>query len=126
MQNTAEELKVEEIAPDIAAANITEKSSYTIPGSGMIVRNITIQDLNEMDIEADTMGVIVVSTLPNSEAAVKGIRPGLIITKINNRNIYNTDSTKSAVYDKAPNDLYTFTLLDGKNINTVTIKMKVQ
>ena len=126
VQNTAEELKVEEIAPDIAAANITEKSSYTIPGSGMIVRNITIQDLNEMDMEADTMGVIVVSTLPNSEAAVKGIRPGLIITKINNRNIYNTDSTKSAVYDKAPNDLYTFTLLDGKNINTVTIKMKVQ
>ena len=125
-QNTEKELEVEEIAPDIAAANITEKSSYTIPGSGMIVRNITLQDLDEMDIEADTMGVVVVSTIPNSEAAVKGIRPGLIITKINNRNIYNTDSTKSAVYDKAPDNMYTFTLLDGKNINTVTIKMKVQ
>ncbi len=114
------------IAPEIAPADVTEKASYTIPGSGMMVRNITIQDINEMDIKADTMGVIVVSTLPNSEAAVKGIRPGLVITKINKRNIYNTDSTKSAIYDKTDDNLYTFTVQDGENINNVTLKMKIK
>lgn len=114
------------IAPEIAPADVTEKASYTIPGSGMMVRNITIQDINEMDIKADTMGVIVVSTLPNSEAAVKGIRPGLVITKINKRNIYNTDSAKSAIYDKTDDNLYTFTVQDGENINNVTLKMKIK
>ena len=72
------------------------------------------------------MGVIVVSTLPNSEAAVKGIRPGLVITKINKRNIYNTDSAKSAIYDKTDDNLYTFTVQDGENINNVTLKMKIK
>ena len=92
----------------------------------MMVRNITIQDINEMELKADTMGVIVVSTIPNSEAAVKGIRPGLIITKINKRNIYNTDSAKSAVYEKTENDQYTFMVQDGEHINTVTLNMKVK
>ncbi|MBP3346018.1 MAG: trypsin-like peptidase domain-containing protein [Alphaproteobacteria bacterium] len=117
---------IADIAPDIAPADVNEKASYTIPGSGMMVRNITIQDINEMELKADTMGVIVVSTIPNSEAAVKGIRPGLIITKINKRNIYNTDSAKSAVYEKAENDQYTFMVQDGEHINTVTLNMKVR
>ena len=117
---------IADIAPDIAPADVNEKASYTIPGSGMMVRNITIQDINEMELKADTMGVIVVSTIPNSEAAVKGIRPGLIITKINKRNIYNTDSAKSAVYEKTENDQYTFMVQDGKHINTVTLNMKVK
>ncbi len=117
---------IADIAPDIAPADVNEKASYTIPGSGMMVRNITIQDINEMELKADTMGVIVVSTIPNSEAAVKGIRPGLIITKINKRNIYNTDSAKSAVYEKTENDQYTFMVQDGEHINTVTLNMKVK
>ena len=117
---------IADIAPDIAPADVNEKASYTIPGSGMMGRNITIQDLNEMELKADTMGVIVVSTIPNSEAAVKGIRPGLIITKINKRNIYNTDSAKSAVYEKTENDQYTFMVQDGEHINTVTLNMKVK
>ncbi len=117
---------IADIAPDIAPADVNEKASYTIPGSGMMVRNITIQDINEMELKADTMGVIVVSTIPNSEAAVKGIRPGLIITKINKRNIYNTDSAKSAVYEKTENDQYTFMVQDGEHINTVTLNMKVR
>ena len=117
---------IADIAPDIAPADVNEKASYTIPGSGMMVRNITIQDINEMELKADTMGVIVVSTIPNSEAAVKGIRPGLIITKINKRNIYNTDSAKNAVYEKAENDQYTFMVQDGEHINTVTLNMKVR
>ncbi|MDY4842278.1 MAG: trypsin-like peptidase domain-containing protein [Alphaproteobacteria bacterium] len=117
---------IADIAPDIAPADVNEKASYTIPGSGMMVRNITIQDINEMELKADTMGVIVVSTIPNSEAAIKGIRPGLIITKINKRNIYNTDSAKSAVYEKAENDQYTFMVQDGEHINTVTLNMKVR
>lgn len=117
---------IADIAPDIAPADVNEKASYTIPGSGMMVRNITIQDINDMELKADTMGVIVVSTIPNSEAAVKGIRPGLIITKINKRNIYNTDSAKSAVYEKAENNQYTFMVQDGERINSVTLNMKVQ
>ena len=117
---------IADIAPDIAPADVNEKATYTIPGSGMMVRNITIQDINDMELKADTMGVIVVSTIPNSEAVVKGIRPGLIITKINKRNIYNTDSAKSAIYEKAENNQYTFMIQDGEQINSVTLNMKVQ
>lgn len=60
-------------------------SSHRGTPAGLSLQDLTPAQLARLDLPSDTSGVLVSAVEPNSAAAKKGIRPGDVITEINQR-----------------------------------------
>ena len=54
---------------------------------GLTLRPLTDQDRTQLGVREETQGVFVANVAPNSAAAEKGIRPGDVITQVNQRDV---------------------------------------
>lgn len=105
----------------------TDAYEYDFEASGITAKNLSMEDIAQYKLRPDTMGVIVTNVIQGGEAAMKGIKPGTIITQVNKQNVFNVNGIRDIVADailapgNAPTEL---TLISDGNVNTVTIRLK--
>ena len=78
----------------------------------------------EFDISPDTPGVVVVRVNPNSDAYAKGLRPGHVIQKVNDRDIANLDDFRTAMAKVKPGDKVVMLVRDPEG-NTLWMAYRV-
>ena len=87
-----------------------------------------IQDLSPSLAERfgyeEDQGVIVTRVTPGSDAAEKGLRPGVLIMEVNRRTVRNTDAFYSALQKAESGSSILLLLKYGKNVWFATVKLK--
>jgi len=64
---------------------------------GMYLGDITSSERQKFEIEKGVQGVVVLNVDPASEAAEKGLRPGDVITEVNNKKVNNLAEFRAAI-----------------------------
>ncbi len=82
---------------DIASLFRGERRKVAPKRYGIEVQTLTSDLAVQHGYDEDTKGVLVVEVAPDSEAAEKNIRPGMVIDRVNNRDITTADDFAEAV-----------------------------
>jgi putative serine protease PepD len=72
---------------------------------------------------AESNGAVVQAVEPGSAAATAGIRPGEVITKVNNRLIASGDELIATIRSYSPGTQIEVTVSDGSNLRTVRVTL---
>jgi serine protease Do len=71
---------------------------------GLTLRPLTEQDRAQLGLPSSVNGALVASVAPGSSAAAKGVRPGDVITRVNQRAVANVADAVAALNDAKEND----------------------
>ncbi len=66
-------------------------------GLGLTLRPLTDEDRAQLSVPSDVNGALVVAVSPDSPAAEKGVRPGDVITRVNQQNVKNATDAVAAL-----------------------------
>ena len=66
-------------------------------GLGLTLRPLTDDDRSQLSVPSDVTGALVVAVAPDSPAAEKGLRPGDVITRVNQQNVKNAAEAVTAL-----------------------------
>jgi serine protease Do len=88
-----EAAKGEQVADARAPAN----SPQATAGLGLTLRPLTDEDRAQLSVPSDVNGALVVAVAPDSPAAAKGVRPGDVITRVNQQNVKNAAEAITAL-----------------------------
>jgi len=66
-------------------------------GLGLTLRPLSDQDRAQLSVPNDVNGALVVAVAPDSQAAEKGVRPGDVITRVNQQNVKNAAEAVTAL-----------------------------
>ena len=94
----AEQSKAEEVASNAPADNGAAADAL-----GLTLRGLTDQDRARLGVPSDVNGALVVAVEPDSAAADKGLEPGDLITRVNQKQV-NSASTAVAALKAAKKD----------------------
>lgn len=61
------------------------------------VANLSRPDAAKLGYDEDTVGVLITAVLPGSDASVQGIRPGMVVTRVEQTSIKNIEDYNSAL-----------------------------
>jgi serine protease Do len=89
-----EAAKSEQVAE---AARAPANSPQATAGLGLTLRPLTDEDRSQLSLPSDVGGALVVSVAPGSPAAEKGMRPGDVITRVNQQNVKNPADAATAL-----------------------------
>jgi S1-C subfamily serine protease len=106
-----------EAAPDAGRDEIVLKSRS--PFQGAKVANISPAVADELHLDADTVGVVVIELGDDSTAANVGFQKGDIIVAVNNQKIAKTSDLEKATQDASR--LWRITLMRGGQPIEVTL-----
>ncbi|MFL5242435.1 MAG: PDZ domain-containing protein [Gemmataceae bacterium] len=90
---------------------------------GVVTRPLTPEDSDRAGVKADS-GVIVMEVVSGSPAADAGLKPGDVITALDNKNISNPDDLREAIRQDEPGKEVTLKVARGKE--TKELKAKLQ
>ncbi len=107
-----------EIRKDSDAAN---DSSYF---PGFIARSLKSEDVDQGKLPKDVKGVILVSVADKSPASVIGLKPGDIVTEVNDKPVTNIKDFYAAVNDPAAKKLAFTVNRDGESVSTLAYVKK--
>jgi serine protease Do len=88
-----EAAKSEQVADARAPTNSPEATA----GLGLTLRPLTDEDRAQLSVPSDVNGALVVAVAPDSPAADKGVRPGDVITRVNQQNVKNAAEAVTAL-----------------------------
>jgi serine protease Do len=88
-----EAAKSEQVAEARAPANGPQATA----GLGLTLRPLTDEDRAQLSVPSDVNGALVVAVAPDSPAADKGVRPGDVITRVNQQNVKNAAEAVTAL-----------------------------
>ncbi|HUL80564.1 MAG TPA: Do family serine endopeptidase [Gammaproteobacteria bacterium] len=86
-----EQSKGEEIASNVPVGNDGADAL------GLTLRGLTDQDRAELGVPADVVGALVVAVEPDSAAADKGLQPGDVITRVNQKPVTSAPAAVAAL-----------------------------
>jgi serine protease Do len=66
-------------------------------GLGLTLRPLTDEDRAQLEMPSDVVGALVAAVAPDSPAADKGVRPGDVITRVNQKNVKNAAEAVAAL-----------------------------
>ena len=89
---------------------------------GFVVQNLT-DDLAERYGYEDHIGVIVIRVEPDSQAAQKGITPGMLIMEVNRKSVKNTKDFDEAIEKAAKAGKVLLLINDGRYRQLVVLKL---
>lgn len=103
-----------------------DKETYEVEAAGLTIRTLSLKDLDELNLKPDTMGVIITEVRPGSDAYIKDLKVGSIITQVNKKNIFNAENFKTAIDDAKLDggEPAVLTVKSENDINNVQIKVK--
>jgi Do/DeqQ family serine protease len=107
-----------EIRKDSDAAN---DSSYF---PGFIVRSLKSEDVDQDKLPKDVKGVILVSVADKSPASVIGLKPGDIVTEVNDKPVSSVKEFYAAVNDAGAKKLAFTVNRDGETVSTLAYVKK--
>jgi serine protease Do len=81
----------------VAAAGPGSQNEQGGAALGLALRPLTEQDRAQLDLPADVQGALVANVVPGSDAAEKGIRPGDVITSVNQQSVENVGEAVAAL-----------------------------
>jgi len=96
--------------------------SETLEVLGLVVRNLT-DDLAERYGYEDLSGVIVTQVESGSEAARKGITPGMLIMEVNRQPVKNTKEFYKAIEKATEKAKILLLINDGRYYHLVVLKL---
>ncbi len=88
----AEQAKAEEVASNNGPAN-----SDGADALGLSLRGLTDQDRARLGVPSDVNGALVVAVEPDSPAADKGLEPGDLITRVNQKPVSSANAAVAAL-----------------------------
>jgi serine protease Do len=88
-----EAAKSEQVADARAPASAPQATA----GLGLTLRPLTDEDRAQLSVPSDVNGALVVAVAPDSPAADKGVRPGDVITRVNQQNVKNAAEAVTAL-----------------------------
>ena len=88
-----EAAKSEQVADARAQANGPQATA----GLGLTLRPLTDEDRAQLSVPSDVNGALVVAVAPDSTAADKGVRPGDVITRVNQQSVKNPAEALAAL-----------------------------
>ncbi len=89
-----EAAKSEQVAE---AARAPASGPQATAGLGLTLRPLTDEDRSQLSVPSDVNGALVVAVAPDSPAAEKGVRPGDVITRVNQQNVKNAAEAVTAL-----------------------------
>jgi serine protease Do len=87
----------------VAAAGPAGQNEQGGAALGLALRPLTEQDRTQLDLPSDVQGALVANVAPGSEAAEKGIRPGDVITSVNQQRVQNVGEAVAALNEAKAN-----------------------
>jgi serine protease Do len=97
-------------------------ASDTLEQLGLAVQNLT-DDLAKRYGYEDMTGVVITSVEPDSEAASKGLAPGMLIKEVNRTQIRNTRDFDKAMKEALEAEKVMLLINDGRNDYLVVLKL---
>ncbi len=89
-----EAAKSEQVA---AEAHAPANGPQATAGLGLTLRPLTDEDRAQLSVPSEVNGALVVAVAPDSPAAEKGVRPGDVITRVNQQNVKNAAEAVTAL-----------------------------
>ena len=89
-----EAAKSEQVAE---AARAPANGPQATAGLGLTLRPLTDEDRSQLSVPSDVNGALIVAVAPDSPAAEKGMRPGDVITRVNQQNVKNAAEAVTAL-----------------------------
>jgi serine protease Do len=94
-----------ELSVELGAAEQTEQVASANTGAGqqgsaalgLTLRPLTDQDRTQLNLPSEAQGALVVAVAPSSPAAEKGIRPGDVITRVNQQVVSSVSDAVAAL-----------------------------
>ncbi|UCF42649.1 MAG: Do family serine endopeptidase [Planctomycetota bacterium] len=114
-------LKVE-IGGSSKLAKDTKATTETVEKLGLEVRNLT-DELAERYGYEDRTGVIIESVEPGSPAAMKGVRPGMLIMEVNRNPVKNTKDFNTAIEEASKEGQVLLLIDDGRYRQLFVLKL---
>lgn len=111
-----------EIGGSSELAKGAKAPTETVEKLGLEVRNLT-DDIAERYGYEDRTGVIIESVEPGSPAAMKGIRPGMLIMEVNRKPVKNTKEFNNAIEDASEDGQMLLLIDDGRYRQLVVLKL---
>jgi serine protease Do len=103
----------------------SSRTSDSDAGLGIEVANLTKAEAQRYGFEGETpTGVVVASVDPGSEAARKGIEPGLVIIEVNQEPVKNVRDFNAAVQRSKEKGVVVMRVTDGNAKPLVTLSLK--
>jgi serine protease Do len=81
----------------VADARAPAAGPQATAGLGLTLRPLTDEDRAQLSVPSDVNGALVVAVAPDSPAADKGVRPGDVITRVNQQNVKNAAEAVTAL-----------------------------
>jgi serine protease Do len=89
-----EAAKSEQVAE---AARAPANGPQATASLGLTLRPLTDEDRSQLQVPSEVNGALVVAVAPDSAAAEKGVRPGDVITRVNQQNVKNPADAVAAL-----------------------------
>ena len=89
-----EAAKSEQVAESARAPGNGPQATASL---GLTLRPLTDEDRSQLSVPSDVNGALVVAVAPDSPAAEKGVRPGDVITRVNQQNVKNAAEAVTAL-----------------------------
>ena len=81
----------------VAEAHAPAGGPQATAGLGLTLRPLTDEDRAQLSVPSDVDGALVIAVAPDSPAADKGMRPGDVITRVNQQNVKNAVEAAAAL-----------------------------
>jgi serine protease Do len=81
----------------VAEARAPASGPQATAGLGLTLRPLTDEDRAQLSVPSDVNGALVIAVAPDSPAADKGVRPGDVITRVNQQNVKNPAEALTAL-----------------------------
>jgi serine protease Do len=98
-------------APGVESVTASKEAPTKL---GFTVSNITPELANKYNIDKDVKGVVITKVTPGSSAAMSGLEPGLVITRVNNQPVRNVTEFNAATKNLKSGDTIRLTVQTQK------------
>jgi serine protease Do len=102
-----------ELSVELGEAAQSEQVALAAPGGaaqpggtalGLTLRPLSDEERARFDVPSSVNGALVAAVAPGSSAAEKGVRPGDVITRVNQRSVANVQDAMAALNAAKEND----------------------